>query len=111
MQLKDFVKQGDFNAPRAVVEVDADTRSALSDFINQARNGDRTPGAKAAPGLREWPFAHEIANAVRDKARQFLRHPLNGVTGQVQAERVALACQAQRLAPFGLERGGHARCS
>jgi hypothetical protein len=52
--------------------------------------------------LRKRPFAHKIADAVRDKARQLLRHPIDRMARQVHAERVARAGQPQRLAPIRL---------
>ena len=59
----------------------------------------------AAPRLRERPLAHEIADAMRDETRQMRLDAVDGMAGQIQAERLAFARQALSVAPVRLGRG------
>src|SRR4029077_20732918 len=92
--------------PGTVIERQDDARAALLCLIDESGDGHRPAGAEA-PRLepRGRAVADQVADSVRDEARQARLETPQRVAGEVEAERFALAGQAHRVAPFRQGRG------
>src|ERR1700747_357168 len=94
-------EQHRLDAPGAIVERQDHPWTAFLHLIDEPGDGDGLPAAEA-PRLEagERAVAHEVADAVRDEARQRRLEARERMTREVQAERLALAGETHRFAPL-----------
>src|SRR5262249_52030799 len=99
--LPGLLEQHRLDAPGAIIECQDHARTALFHLIDETGNGHRLAAAEA-PGLEasEWPVAHEVADAVRDKTRQRRLEASKRMPGEGQAEALAPAGETHRFAPL-----------
>src|SRR5579862_4231122 len=96
-----LLEQHDLEPPGAIIERQDDARAALAHLIDQARHRNRPARAGSSRlEARHRPVADQVADAMRDEARQARLEAHQRVPGEVEAERLALAGQPHRLAPL-----------
>ena len=101
-RLVGLLEQQHLDAPGTVIERHQHARAALLHLVDEPRHGDLTTAAEA-PGLEpgDRTVADQVADAVSHEARQAGLEAPERMSGQIQAERLALAGEAHRLAPLG----------